>query len=289
MTDTVPMAVVIPTYNRGSAIFSVLEKVHYCDPLPAEIWVHIDLTDGILERELSRRFPRVGLLTSPIRLGPGGGRHRCLLACTTPLAVSFDDDSYPVDSDFFFQVERLFSEHPQAAVFGASIWHPHEPERVRTDQVVPFPSYIGCGYAIRLSAYRQVRGYLPRRVPYGMEECDLSLQLFASGWEIYETARLRVFHNTDLTHHQSPESTSGSITNIGLYVFLNYPMTAWGWGILQLGHKIVDSIRKGRLRGICSGVIMIPIDCYRNRKYRKPIARHTLRKFLRFRRTGVPA
>jgi hypothetical protein len=29
------------------------------------------------------------------------GRHRCLLACKPPFAVSFDDDSYPVDSDFF--------------------------------------------------------------------------------------------------------------------------------------------------------------------------------------------
>src|SRR5215470_7007395 len=104
MNSTVPVAVIIPTYNRGSAVLSILEKIESCDPRPAEIRVHIDLADGDLERELSRRFPGIEILTSPTRLGPGGGRHRCLLSCNAPYAVSFDDDSYPVDRDFFSQV-----------------------------------------------------------------------------------------------------------------------------------------------------------------------------------------
>ena len=105
MTGTVPVTVIIPTYNRGVAVISVLEKIQECDPKPAEMWVHVDSADGILEGELTRRFPNVGVLTSAGRLGPGGGRHRCLLACKSPYAVSFDDDSYPVDADFFRCVE----------------------------------------------------------------------------------------------------------------------------------------------------------------------------------------
>src|SRR5213080_2211327 len=110
MTNTVPITVIIPTYNRGSAVISVLEKIQKSDPKPTEIWIHIDLPDGTLECALHEQFPDVRVLTSPIRLGPGGGRHRCLLACNTPYAVSFDDDSYPVDSDFFAVVQRLFSD-----------------------------------------------------------------------------------------------------------------------------------------------------------------------------------
>jgi GT2 family glycosyltransferase len=147
LPNTVPIAVVIPTYNRGTAVLSVLEKIGQCDPGPAEIWVHIDMADGSLESELHRQFPNVRVLSASKRLGCSGGRHRCLLACTTPYAASFDDDSYPVDKDFFGRVEQLFLAHPQAAVLGASIWHRHEAEKARTDKLFPTPSFIGCGHA----------------------------------------------------------------------------------------------------------------------------------------------
>ena len=277
-----PVAVIVPTYNMGLAVVSVLEKIHTCEPKPGEIWVHVDGADGAVESELNRRFPRVGVLTSPIRLGPGGGRHRCLVACTLPYAVSFDDNSYPVNSDFFASVERLFSELPHAAVLGANIWHRHEPEKARTRSLVQFPNYVGCGHAVRLAAYRQVRGYIPRPVAYGMEEIDLSLQLFAAGWQIYEAGDLRVFHDTDLKHHQSAEVTSGVITNVGLYAFLHYPISTWGWGVAQVANKVVYCIRMGRVRGIWSGIVRIPVECYRNRQYRNPIAWRTLNRFLRF-------
>jgi GT2 family glycosyltransferase len=288
MTSTVPVAAIIPTYNRGSALISVLDKIQKCEPKPEEILVHIDLADGKLEGALQERFPDARILTSPIRMGPGGGRHRCLLACTKPYAVSFDDDSYPVDADFFSRVERLFFEHPRAAIFGASIWHRHERAKNRTEHLDACPSYVGCGYAIRLAAYRQVRGYLPRPVAYGMEECDLSLQLFAVGWQIYEAGGLRVFHDTDLKHHESPEITAGVIANVGLYAFLHYPFIGWGFGFMQVANKVVYCVRVGRIRGIFSGLLAIPNDCYRNRRYRKAIPWQTLMRFRHLRRrTGV--
>ncbi len=207
MTHTAPVAVLIPTYNRA-AVLTVLEKIEECDPRPIEILVHIDLADGTLESELNRQFPSVRVLTSPGRLGPGGGRHRCLLACSAPYALSFADDSHPVDPDFFGRVEQLFLEYPIAAIFGASIWHRHEPERARVERVSLSPSFIGCGFAVRLAAYHQIRGFLPLPVAYGMEEIDLSLQLFAAGWHIYQADNVRVFHDTDLKHHESSQINS---------------------------------------------------------------------------------
>ena len=287
LTNTVPIAVIIPTYNRGLAVISVLNKIQACDPKPVEIWIHIDLSDGGLEGEVAKRFPDIRVLTSPIRLGPGGGRHRCLLACNTPYAVSFDDDSYPVDSDFFASVQRLFFEHPEVAILGASIWHRNEPEKMRSKGLARRPNYIGCGHAVRLAAYRQVRGYLPRPRAYGIEESDLSLQLFAAGWQICEAGQLRVFHDSDLAHHQSPEVTSGVIANVGLFAYLNYPIIGWGWGLVQVANKVVYCIRMGRIRGICSGIFQIPIDCYRYRRYRNPIAWKTIKEFLYRRRSGL--
>jgi GT2 family glycosyltransferase len=288
MTDAVSVAVIIPTYNRGLRIISVLEKIQECNPRPAEQYVHIDCADAKLEGELARRFPSVNVLTSSKRLGPGGGRHRCLQVCSTPYAVSFDDDSYPVDVDFFGRVVQLFAENPRAAIFGASIWYPHEREKPRVESLVRTPSYVGCGYAIRVATYRRMRGYLARPVSYGMEETDLSMQLFAAGWDIFQAGDLRVIHDTDLKHHESPEVTAGALANAGLCVFLNYPMIGWGWGIAQVANLVVFFIRLGRFRGIWSGVLQIPSDCYRNRQHREPIPWRMLRNFLHFRRRASP-
>src|SRR6185312_14602030 len=63
-----PVAVIVPTYDRGGAVISVLERVLACDPQPAEIWVHIDRSDGVLESDLNERFPGVRVLTSAERL-----------------------------------------------------------------------------------------------------------------------------------------------------------------------------------------------------------------------------
>jgi hypothetical protein len=54
-----------------------------------------------------------------------------------------------------------------------------------------------------------------------------------------------------------------------------------------VANKVVYCIRMGRLRGIGSGIIAIPVECYRNRGYRSPVAWPTLKKFLRFRRSTV--
>jgi GT2 family glycosyltransferase len=287
MTGRVPIAVIIPTCTGRSGLSSLLEKIDKCDPQPAEIWVHIDMLNGAFESLPHQLPPDVRVVKSPKRLGPGGARHRCLLACTTPYAASFDDDSYPVDPDFFGRVWELFSQHSRAAIFGATIWHRHEHTRTRAESLVLRPSYLGCGYAIRLAAYRQVRGYLPRPIAYGLEESDLSLQLFEAGWQIYEAGDLRVFHDTELKHHQASEITSGTIANVGLYVFLHYPFIGWGRGLLQLSNKVFYCIRMGRIGGICSGLFRIPGECYRNRQHRKPIPWQTLKEFHHFNRTGV--
>lgn len=280
--DEVPVAVIIPTYGRKLAVISVLQKIQQCHPRPAEIWIHIDQSDGKLELELKRRFPNVGVLTSLQRLGPGGGRHQCLLNCLSPYIASFDDDSYPVDADFFLQVVRLFQERPQAAVFGATIWHRNEPQKTRNTGIVRRPSFVGCGHAIRLAAYRQVRGYLSSPIPYGMEESDLSLQLFVSGWQVFEAECLRVFHDTDLKHHRSPEIVSATIANVGLYAFLHYPIAGLGRALLQLANKVAYCIRVGRLRGIGSGLARIPFVCFHYRQFRNPLNWKTVKRFLDF-------
>jgi GT2 family glycosyltransferase len=202
-----------------------------------------------------------------------------LKLCETPFAVSFDDDSYPIDTGFFSEVVRLFSQHPDAAILAAQIWHRNEEQPRLDNWIFDRPSFIGCGVAIRLEAYRQVRGYLPRPVAYGIEETDVSIQLFAAGWRICQVGALRVFHDTDLKHHSSAAITAASITNLALYAFLHYPATRLGWGALQVANRIRFLLKVRRFRGIVAGVMAIPKDCFHFRQYRRPIDSATLSRF----------
>lgn len=276
-----PVSVIIPTYGRGTAIIKVLERIALCRPSPAKIIVHLDAPADNALAEISRLFPDIIVLSSDTRLGPGGGRHRALMACDTPFAVSFDDDSYPIDQQFFSEVERLFVQNEDVALLAAQIWHRNEDVPELSDWMYDRPSFVGCGFAIRVEAYRQIRGYLPRPVAYGVEETDVSLQLFAARQRICQVGALRVFHDTDLKHHSSAVITAASITNLALYAFLHYPVSRLGWGVLQVANRVRFLASRRRFRGIIAGFLAIPLDCYRFRQYRDPVDPDVLSRFFR--------
>jgi GT2 family glycosyltransferase len=281
------VAVIIPTYNRGMRIFETLRRINSCDPPPDEIWLHIDAADGKLEAELQREFPAIHILTSEKRLGPGGGRHRCLLACSANYAVSFDDDSYPVDADFFKVVSSVLQKNPRIAVVEAQIWQRDEPEIARSCQLGKTTSFTGCGHAMRVAAYRALPGYLSSPVPYNIEETDLSLQLFCADWQICKSGELRVFHDTNLTHHHQKEIIAGTISNVALFAFVNYPIVLWPYGVLQLINILLFCIGDGRVSGILSGLAEIPTRCYRHRHDRRPLPVRTMVRYLGMRRIST--
>ena len=80
---------------------------------------------------------------------------------------------------------------------------------------------------MRRDAFLQTAGYLPLRYAYGMEEVDLALQLLDRGWKIMAASELRVFHDTEMKHHSSPSVNAAQISNVGLLVFLRYPIRYW--------------------------------------------------------------
>jgi GT2 family glycosyltransferase len=257
-----------------------------CDPRPQEVWVHVDQSDSGAEAILAREFPSVHVIISSTRQGPGGGRNACLRHCTVPFAVSFDDDSWPVDNDFFARTVELFAKHLDASVIGATIWHRHQAEIQRTRSFRRTVSFTGCGCAIRISAYLSIRGYVPRPIAYGLEETDLSLQLFAAGRHIYESGDLRVFHDTELSHHNSPEITECVVANAALLAFLRYPIAMWSIGFLQVLSNVAYCLRAGRWRGVLAGLRRIPADCVELRCYRDVLSTGAVIGYLCSRRSG---
>jgi GT2 family glycosyltransferase len=280
MRETVPISVGIPTWARGARVLGTIERLLACDPRPEEVIVHVDAGDGTLESALAARFPEVRLLVSASRVGPGGGRHRCLVAATQPIFVSFDDDSWPLDGDFFAETLRLFAATPDVALFAATIVHPGEVPPARVDLVKPAVEFTGCGWAISRTAYRQCAGFVDRPLAYGIEESDLGLQLFARGLKVARTRSLRVFHDTQLAHHRRPEQATASIQNVALLAWLRFPVALWPRAVLQVLNMAVDQARRGRGRGVPAGIVSLPRVLWQWRRERRPLPASAVRGYL---------
>lgn len=288
MSATVPITVGIPTYSRGERVFQAIERILACDPVPAEIILHVDASDAVLEQRLAQVFPSVKVISSPHRVGPGGGRHRCLLAGRHEVFASFDDDSWPVDDDYFARLIKHVQDSPEAACFATVISQRNErmPPLRETSEIVT--DYTGCGYALRASVYRTLSGYVDRPDAYGLEERDLSLQLHTSGHQIRFCNDLRVFHDTELTHHSRPEITTATIQNAALLTWLRYPITLWIYGALQVANVIWFMAGQRRFAGIASGLWGIPASLWGFRHLRRPMPRLGILSYLRSRQPRLP-
>ncbi|MEB3209756.1 MAG: glycosyltransferase family 2 protein [Leptolyngbyaceae bacterium] len=288
--STCPISVVIPTYNRPNAIRLALQKIYACDPCPDDVVIHIDANDIVTQQVLEHEsFPSLTILQSQTQMGPGGGRNRAIAAAKNELIASFDDDSYPLDHDYFHRLITLFEMFPQASVIGANIFHIGEDILPDTAQIKHVHDFVGCGCAYRKRAFLQTTGYVPLAVAYGMEEVDLSLQLCNIGWDIYHSAWLRVFHDTHLIHHSSSKVTAASIANLALLAYLRYPMSFWWLGFAQCANRIVWLLTHQRFKGIFKGIESIPSLIYRYRRLRQPVTHNSLNTYLSLRRSpGSP-
>ena len=243
----------------------------------------MDRSTGQLEEELAARVPGVRVLSSSGNVGPGGGRHRCIEAATQPLFASFDDDSWPIDSNYFSEMIRLFGDRPRTGILAASVYHPGETCPPYSEDAKPTPSYIGCGFAVRVEAYRQTSGHLDRACPYGFEELDLALQLYALDWTILQCSGLRVYHDTTRSHHSRPDLVAGIIQNAALLPYLRYPARLWPRAVLQVGNVVVDMLERKRFRGIGTGLWNLPLILRQYAAHRRVLSAAKIQAYLRTR------
>ena len=274
-------------YNRIDQTLATLRVIQSCAPPPDEILVHVDANQVECESTIRNTFPDIRIIRSDTQVGPGGGRNKLLSAAQFGLVASFDDDSHPIDSDYFERASRLFDNFPDASVICATICHLGEPIALDAHTAKWTADFSGCGCLYRRQAFLDAGGYVPLPIAYGMEEVDLAIRLHSRGGKILTTSRLRVFHNTDLKHHEDPRVTAGSIANLALLAYLRYPVSLWGIGVGQCVNRLLWLLRHGRHRGILKGVTMIPAHLCANRRYRLPVSKRAVRSYLALRRAPI--
>ena len=280
---TCAVTVSIPTYKRSAQLLDTLARIKSCDPTPQEVIVHVDGYDTETGPLVRDRHPDVTLIFSPEQAGPGGGRNKILAQASCPIVASFDDDSYPLDPDYFARLVETFETYPEAGVVEAAITYKGDAIREREGRARWVADFTGCGCAYRLEAFRQTRGYLPRAVGYGIEETDMAIQMLDAGWRVLFAPWLRVYHDTELHHHVSPRVTAGSLTNRALLAFVRYPVRYWGWGVGQYANAFVYSLRMNRRKGLGRGLRETLPTLWDYRSERHPVGPEAIATYRRLR------
>jgi GT2 family glycosyltransferase len=283
------ISAIVTAYDRIEQTLATLRVIQNCAPAPDEILVHVDANQIACENAIREAFPDVHVLRSQEQVGPGGGRNKLVAAAQYEFVASFDDDSYPIDSDYFARALRMFEKFPEASLICAALYHAGESIGLDTQSGQWTADFSGGAGLYRRKAFLDVGGYVPLPVAYGMEEVDLAIRLHSRGGKILTTPWLRVFHNTDLKHHAEPRVTAGSIANLALLTYLRYPISLWGIGMGQCANRLLWLLRHGRRRGIVKGVTMIPAHVWENHRYRAPVSKKVVRSYLALRRAPVPA
>ena len=283
------ISAIVTAYQRIEQTLETLRVIQSCTPPPDEVLVHVDANEIACEKAIQKAFPMVRILRSNEQVGPGGGRNKLVQAARFEFIASFDDDSYPIDSDYFERAGKLFEQFPDASVICAAVCHLGESIAIDIRRAQWTADFLGAACLYRRQAFLDAGGYVPLPVAYGMEEVDLALRLHSRGGKILNTPWLRVFHNNDLRHHAEPKITAGSIANLALLAYLRYPVSLWGIGVGQCANRLLWLLRHGRYRGILKGVTMIPAHLRAHHRYRLPLSKRAVRSYLALRRAPVPA
>jgi GT2 family glycosyltransferase len=282
------ISAIITAYERIDQTLATLRVIQSCVPAPDEILVHVDANQIACENAIRDAYPMVRILHSHEQVGPGGGRNKLVEAAQFELVASFDDDSYPIDSDYFARAVQIFEKFPEASLICAALYHAGESIGLDAQSAQWTADFSGGACIFRRDAFLEAGGYVPLPVAYGMEEVDLAIRLHSQGGKILTTPWLRVFHNTDLKRHADPQVTAGSIANLALLAYLRYPVSLWGIGVGQCANRLLWLLRHGRRRGIVKGVTMIPAHVWANHRYRAPVNKQVVRSYLALRRAPVP-
>jgi len=278
---------IVVAYRRLEQTLVTLERLKACDPPPAEILLHVDGGEGECAAAIAAAHPDVRMILSAENVGPGGGRNKLVQASASPVVASFDDDSYPIDRDYFRRLASLFKQYPEATVVSAAVFHLDEPIQADTTSAAWVSDFAGGACAYRRDEFLAVGGYVPLTVAYGMEEVDFAIRLYERGGRVLHSPWLRVFHDTDRARHADPSVTAGSIANLALLTYLRYPHVLWPLGLGQCLRRIVWSALNGRTRGIAKGLLRVPSQLRKYRGFRGRVPVKSVLAYLALRRRPI--
>ena len=213
----------------SSKLIQSLTRIFECVPLPHEILIHFDGgSEPTTDLGFDPPIP-VRVLRSADFLGPGGGRHRLIKEASCDLVASFDDDSWPLDKDYFARALAVMGAFPNAVVLSPAVYLAEKPVRPVMAEVNESAAFEGSASITRRSFYLRLPGYVPVPQAYGVEEADVALQGHSAGFDVLSCAWLRAWH--DRPYADNVRCIAPWMANEVLLAYLRFPrwLQPWGW------------------------------------------------------------
>lgn len=272
MGELIPITVTFPTWNRPESCAKSLQILSNCCPFPSEVRIAVDYESVFIPGLAEESFPfPVKWNFSEVPCGPGGLRNILYREAKNEWILSLDDDSYPIDENFFEMASTLLCGLDESIAV-VSIQYSEQGESIPAiGCALSERSWFNGGAAlIRKSAFSKVRGFLPIRVAYGIEEIDVSYQFRQAGFRVLFTDSLRIFHDADGSNRRSGKSTSREISNCALFVYLRYPFCLL-WALpVKVVRLTASLLVERRFRGIVHGLCSITGEIWKHRHLRDP-------------------
>jgi glycosyltransferase involved in cell wall biosynthesis len=191
-------SVMITTRNRCEELRRTLAKVQELQPQPNEILICADGCTDETSQMVRSEFPQCTVIENEQARGSVFSRDRLLRLAKSDIVMSLDDDSYPLDNDFFAQLKNLFAQYIRAAVIsfpeirdGAAFAHPNKSSSSPAHLV---SAYANCAAAMRRDVYLRSEGF-PIFFDHMYEEPDFALQCYALGYQVWFWPSVRIRHH----------------------------------------------------------------------------------------------
>ena len=189
--------IIITTHNRREDLHQSLLQLQKLDPPAGEILITADGCSDGTDEMLKKDFSEIKLLVNQPGKGSVASRDRMLREARHRFILSLDDDSYPVELDFFLRAQRMLQKYPQAGVIHFPQRSEEYTESLECNSFGPSQwtgSYPNSGALYDRDLYLSLPGF-PRFFFHAYEEPDYGIQAIAAGRDVL------FFTDSTIRHH----------------------------------------------------------------------------------------
>ena len=191
-------SILITTYNRLEELKYTLKSLESFLKDGIKIIICDDASTDNTSLFIQEKYPEIQLLVNPVNKGLIYSRNLLMTQVQTPYAISLDDDACFLSSDPLERIVEYFEEKQKCGVIAFRIyWGKEKPLDIFSEEESEHvKSFVGCGHAWRMQAWKEIPNYPDWYRFYG-EENFAALQLLKKRWEVHYLPSVLVHHRVD--------------------------------------------------------------------------------------------